>query len=216
MEDTLCIWYNYHAIALMNLSPSQKKGFTFIELVVTIGVFALLSTLAVGNFRNTTKTLSLNSLANLVMSDIRRAQAKGISNQSYPGTNYIAPAVGVSFDSTYDTAYMMFLDVNDDKLNSSLGSSCSGECTERLVIKDGSTISHIKAKRTSGGVGAQLRELDSLHFTFQRPDPEPVIKGKENDNVTRDYYYAEIWLTSRDGLITKKIDVWKTGMIGML
>ncbi len=196
----------------MFLSPSGKKGFTFIELAVTVGVFAILSTLAVGNFRNTTKALSLNSLANLIASDIRRAQVKGISNQSYPDTNYIAPAIGISFDTTYVTAYMMFSDTDGNFINNNLGAACAGECTERLVIKDGSKISHIYAKRTAGGT---IKSLDSLHFTFQRPDPEPMIKGKENDLITRDYYYAEIWLTSRDNLLTKKIVVWKTGMVAI-
>ncbi|MCX6739120.1 MAG: hypothetical protein NT098_03665 [Candidatus Parcubacteria bacterium] len=87
------------------------------------------------------------------------------------------------------------------------------ECRERMVITDGSKITKIQGNRTSNGVLDQ--NIGSLHITFQRPDPEPTIRGITGAD-TRDYYYVEIWLTSKDGLITKKIAVWKTGMVAIL
>ncbi|MFA5830958.1 MAG: type II secretion system protein [Candidatus Paceibacterota bacterium] len=192
---------------------SHNKGFSIVELIVTISVFALLSTSLVGNYRSSTKALSLSSLAALVSSDIRRAQAYGISNISRD--NLSAPyyfAHGISFqeDPPDNKSYIIFADVNGNFINNNLG-ACMGECVEKMAIVDGSYISALCVNTKKTGT---CTAVDSLHISFKRPEPEPFIKGVIG-GVPTSYDDAEITLKTRDGSLSKTIVVWKTGLVAV-
>ncbi len=192
----------------MVLQSTLKKGFTIIELVVTVSVFVLLSAVLLGNYRSTTRSLSLNTLANLVSTEIRQAQSREI------GSTYLneMKASGVSFDMTYPNSYMSFADSSalGNNRNDNLDPSCGGECKERMTIKSGSSISqlcgNIKKNRT-------CTPVNSLHIAFLRPNPEPTITGVDTSNNILPFSDAEIMITSSDGSITKTIVVWSTGLI---
>lgn len=193
----------------------REKGFTLIELVVTVSVFVLLSASLLGNYRATTKSLSLNSLANFVAADIRRAQTNEIGSISLNES----AASGISFDMTYPNAYMAFTDSNNNFRNDSLGPSCSGECTERMIMRGGSTITQLCGDKKNTGNCAPLR---SLHIAFLRPDPEPKssaadygIRGVDAAGNVPVYSDAEITISSADGSLAKTIVIWSTGLISI-
>jgi len=191
----------------MKLSSSQKKGFTVVELLITISVFLVLSVAVVGNYRTTTRGLALNSLANLVAADIRRAQSYGISSVA-TGNSFVAH--GISFDKNFDNAYMLFADTGVANLqNGNLGATCSGECIERMKIQTGITITAICVDKKSG----PCKNMDSVHIAFKRPNPEPSIIGIKG--ATKAYSDAEITFTTSDGLLSKTIVIWRTGLISI-
>jgi len=188
---------------------SHKKGFTLIELIVTVSVFVMLSLSVLGNYRSTTKSLSLNSLANLISSDIRRAQTYGISSLSTEDNN----AYGVSFNMTYPNAYMLFSDNNGNfRNNDNDRATCSGDCVERMTIKSGSIISKLCVDMKKDHLtSTTCTGVANLHIAFQRPDPEPKKITVFGETVIPSD--AEIVVTSSDGLLTKTIVVWSTGLI---
>jgi len=196
-------------MAFSSSRNSYKKGFSIVELIVTISVFALLSTSLVGNYRSSTKALSLSSLAAKVSTDIRRAQAFGISNIDRSGSYY---AHGISFQKAPpdEKSYIIFADVNGNFINDNLG-TCTGECVEKMAIVDGSYISALCVNTKKTGT---CTAVDSLHIAFKRPEPEPFIRGVIG-GVTASYDDAEITLKTRDGSLSKTIVVWKTGLVAV-
>jgi Tfp pilus assembly protein FimT len=196
-------------LPFMPLPPSFKRGFSIVELLVTIGVFVMLSLSLVGNYRSSTKALSLNSLAALVSSDIRRAQAYGISNIDRGG--YFAH--GISFDTTIaanKTFYILFADKNSNLINDNLG-VCTGECVEKMTISSGSRIKSLCVNmKKDNKTSANCTAVNSLHISFKRPEPEPSIISSPAVSEIAD---AEIFIETGDGALIKTIVVWKTGLI---
>ncbi len=81
------------------------KGFTIIELLVVMGIFAILATLSTLSLTQAQHSTSLNSTVNTLISDLKRQQDKAmIGDTEGRGThsNY-----GIHFDST---DYVLFHD----------------------------------------------------------------------------------------------------------
>lgn len=193
----------------MLFSFSQKKGFSLIELLVTMTVFMLLSAGVVINYRATTKSLSLSSMASLISSDIRRAQMYGISNIDRGG---LYRPHGISFNITNNTSYMLFADtVTRNLKNDNIGAVCSGECLQKYAIKDGTTVTELCLDKKQGPCQA----MRSIHIAFERPNPEPIITGVNNGGVLKIGSDAEITITTKDGAYSKTIIVWKTGLVSV-
>ena len=84
----------------------SAKGFTIIELLVVIGVFAILATLSTLSLTQAQHSSSINSTVNVLISDLKRQQDKAmIGDTEGRGThsNY-----GIHFDST---DYVLFHDI---------------------------------------------------------------------------------------------------------
>jgi len=199
----------------MALASLSQKGFTLIELIVTVSVFVLLSVSLLGNYRATTRSLSLNTLAGIVASDIRRAQAFEIGGVTGVTTNDTDPS-GISFTSAFNTSYQLFTDSSPyDQQNSNAASaSCFGECRERMIIRGGSKVSKLCVNMKRNGLTpATCTSLLKLHITFKRPDPETKQITADNGTITWWGSDAEIILSSKDGTLTKVITVWSTGLV---
>jgi len=202
----------------MALASLSQKGFTLIELIVTVSVFVLLSVSLLGNYRATTRSLSLNTLAGIVASDIRQAQAFEIGGVAGVTTNDTDPS-GISFTSAFNTSYQLFTDsLNPTTYNyqndNAASASCSGECRERMIIRGGSKVSKLCVNMKRNGLTpATCTSLQKLHITFKRPDPEPLRFTADNGTITWMGHDAEIILASEDGTLTKVVTVWSTGLV---
>lgn len=57
----------------------MKKGFTFIELVLTIGIFSILAALTSINFLSTYSRANLGSVEDILIADLKTAQANAMA-----------------------------------------------------------------------------------------------------------------------------------------
>lgn len=60
----------------------MKHGFTLVELLVTIGIFAILATLTSINFFSTYAQSNLGSAEDVLIADLKTAQSNAMSGQS--------------------------------------------------------------------------------------------------------------------------------------
>jgi|SRR3989344_1531456 len=71
---------------MANLEKKKASGFALIELVVTIAILAILSTVLFFNFRSTsTNKTARNQIVSLITSTIRRAQTMSTSSTKVSG-----------------------------------------------------------------------------------------------------------------------------------
>lgn len=70
----------------MNLN--KQKGFTLIELMVTISLISIVSVILFSSYRGSGQKKSLEAAAQKVMSDLRELQSNAISNKEYGGAVY--------------------------------------------------------------------------------------------------------------------------------
>lgn len=222
---------------MSSITHNRKKrtpdaGFTLIELVVTITVFTLLSTLALANFRATDNSLVLQNVAHQVGITIRKAQISGIATQEF-NSNF-SKGYGVHFQMTTPKNFWLFADWNDNKVFGCLtpcppppsppppppvlgSNGCVtsfSECLQRYTMAKGYTIQALYGNGKSSSPGTSLSRLD---VTFIRPNPDALIMGTIGSPFTgtmSQFSDAEVVLKSASG-DTKTVVVWKTGQISV-
>lgn len=200
---------------------NTRSGFTLIELMVTVGIFVLLSTVALVNFRQVDNSLILQNVAHQVALVVRKAQISGISVQGIKsGTSTVFPSYGVNFDITGPPPhnfFRLFADLPTGLGNGVFnGIACPGaivlgdECVQKYTLAEGYTIKELWGDKKTTPPGTSLTNLD---ITFRRPNPDALMIGNTGTPPSG-FSDGEIVIQSRLGQ-TKTIIIWKTGQISI-
>lgn len=89
----------------------MKKGFTLIELLVSLGIFIIVTTMVVTNFRGGSRSDELKIVAETIASNLRRAQNMALAGEQFLGMTP-AGGYGVYFNSGNPDQYLIFADKN--------------------------------------------------------------------------------------------------------
>ena len=194
-----------------------NQGFTIIEMVVVVGIFALLSGVIFSGFNDFSVKASLDNLTHQVALIIREAQVYGISvSQSSPQQ---FKGYGAYFSVETPGNHKNFFIFNDKNQNetydSGVGSPCDGsdECIEKVSIKTGDMVEKIRAREKTDILNTL--SLKEVHIVFTRPNPDANILGIDLSNNQFDNLAdVEIYLISPRGA-EKRVVVWSTGQIAV-
>lgn len=198
------------------LSVENKKGFTLIELMVTVGIFVLMTGVLLAKYGSFNQGIILTNLAYDVALNIRTAQSSGLNVKSTPANSSVNFSsqfnypFGVHFTSG-SSAFVNFADANYNN-DTGIGRYESSEAISSVNIKRGSTVSSLCAGANENSCDNTILELD---ITFKRPDPVAhIVSVGTGDVVKSENGYAEITLRSVDGT-TRKVVVRSTGQIAV-
>lgn len=215
-----------------------KKGFTLVELLVTISIFALITTLTLANYPKFNTQTSTIGLAQQIAIAIREAQVYGIAVRNASSTSQVVnqdvyPAYGIFFATTSvattfgnSTAYSIFYDANvgtgpgpffrpigDDYFTSST------ELISTTLIQNGNRILSICGVAVGGST---CTPAYAAHVVFRRPNPDAIIKIITTpvtwpfSNPTQVLCSRiDIVIESRDRQYTKTIQVFSSGQINV-
>jgi len=147
----------------------ERNGFTLIEMVVSLAMIVMVTTLFIANYQTTNKRSDLIMTAQKLVSDIHQAQNQALGLFKY-GSSVPAGGWGVHFNKAEGNQYLIFADLDAPgelgnlDYNVDEGDISSGA---RLVeLPPLITISSIKV----GGL-----EKNSVNITFLPPDPQTNI-----------------------------------------
>lgn len=203
------------------LKPS--RGFTLVELLVTLSLFVVLTTVVLFSNSQFNGSILLTNLAYDVALTVRQAQTYGV-NVREVSTGVFDKAYGVHFETTRDKQFLLFSDSdglgNDGRYNGNWTCNSGGdECLNSYSIKRGNKISATHVVSSSDDdcpnlTGCLVKELD---ITFLRPDPDAKFKAKKSSSggSVDDITEATITVTSADGGSIRKIVVNSTGQISV-
>lgn len=163
------------------------NGFTLIEIIVSISIITLMTSLFLANYRDTNKRTELTYAAQNLASDIRLAQNYGLGLRDFK-TLEATGGWGVNM-SEGDSYYTVFADLNDD------ATFQEGERFLRVDFARGITVSNID-------IG------NELNITFKPPRPTVWINGNKNTK-------AEITLANTEGS-ESKLQINFFGLIDVL
>lgn len=208
---------------------SANKGFTLVELLVSIAIFAMITTLVLTKYQSFNGGIVLTNLAYELALTIRQAQTYGINVKgSSAGFNV---SYGVHFDASTPGSFILFADARSsfdpDSLTSSgdgkyptagdalvdtfnlrrgivISKFCIGQSLANIANADGSNKENCT---TSGGT--------LLDITFSRPDPAAVINYTGAAGPVNGNGYARIQVRATGNGAIKDIIVQKTGQISI-
>jgi len=156
---------------------SYKKGFSLVELIVSLGIVAVILSLVLSNQSKYTDGTALTGLADDIGLQLSQAQIYGISVREFsPGTSEFEIAYGMEFNLTSSgskSSYIYFADRGAGNYVYDSGWSCptdsGSECISKTEITRGNTVSSLCAIPNSGPAFCEIGRLD---ITFLRPLPE--------------------------------------------
>jgi prepilin-type N-terminal cleavage/methylation domain-containing protein len=168
-----------------DLTLDRSRGFTLVELLVVIGIIAVISAIVFANYRQGERQFSLQRSSYSLVQDIRSAQNMAMGARSVGGT--VPEGYGVYFNSSLPDQYILFADNGD-------GLYGAGDTDiDTLYLETGITITNL----STGG---------TLTVVFSPPDPRVSISG--NEGITS----ASITI-NYDGGPAKIVSVNKVGLI---
>lgn len=185
----------------------NQKGFTILELMITVFIFAVMTGLLLAKYGKFNQSLLLTNLAYDVALTIRTAQSYGLNVKSASATsNLFDYPYGVSFDiNTQSTSFIFFSDQNSNGIRDPGDVDLS-----TYSLKKGSKISGVCAGADDSSCNIFVSK--KLTITFKRPNPEALITNSLFIGQTSSY--GKIILQSSDGTL-KKVVVRSTGQIAI-
>jgi type II secretory pathway pseudopilin PulG len=175
-------------------------GFSLAELVVTIGIFAIISSIILLNYPNFRDKMSLNKEVANIVSNIRTAQVYSLGTKQHGSFSIIdIKGYGVNFNTVNPKQYQIFLDLTLSN-NSIYNTGISEEVGSAIQITTTNKISSLKCD------GAPCNN-NEVNIFYSRPYVNAFIS---NDGANF-YDYVEIEVQSMSNSSLKKtIKVNKT------
>ncbi len=194
----------------------SKKGFTLIELVVVIGIFGLIMSVALFNQSKLSSSTLLTNLAYETALALRQAQTYGIGVTSVSGVNGFSGGFGVHFSSSLPNQFIIFKDTDGSKTYSPPTGGTYPVTDQNITvysIAGGNKITGL-CYTDSSGPPAHCGQT-SVDVVFTRPDPEAFITLGGLNPTGQSQASAQIMVSTPTGDKTKTVDVEYSGQIGV-
>ena len=181
----------------------RNRGMTYVELIVVLSIFAVMSTVMFFNYGDFQEKVDIRNLANDVALQIVQAQNSSLSGLLPPivyiTTESWKPSYGVYFDNTKPTQFIYFADLDavgipQNGIFNGSTSGCTGECLNNITITKGNKISKLEVV----GAGCPVASPnDNLTILFKRPDSGASIKYNNLDlPLSCVSFYVQITVSS--------------------
>lgn len=194
---------------------NYKKGFTLVELLVTISMFVVITGVVLVNSNSFDNSVLLRNFTYDVALTIKQAQTYGVNvNENSQGD--FTKAYGVYFDTTEsNTNFVIFNDFQNDtsnttnKTDSVIKCDIDSECIKKYSMNKGT---HIKNICVSDKSEECSKDVSKLSIIFARPSLEAKMYSFDNDIASAPYKYVKITLQSGDGA-TSSVIITSVGQI---
>lgn len=185
-----------------------------IEMVVSVGIFVVITTVVLANYQKFLNTVSLSGLASEIAVSIRQAQVYGQNVREFAESNTF-PSYGAFFDANVTGSFILFADIvggNKRYDGTSLCETSDTECLEKFSIQSRASVVQLCGNKKTSPPG--VCGLSSLDIAFTRPNPDASIIGVNGGSPTV-YSDAEIVIGAVNEAAQKTVVVWANGQISV-
>lgn len=188
------------------------SGYTFIELIVVIAIFSIISSVVLFNFSDFSTNISLQNTTSDIALQIKEAQSDAISGRLndtinvYVDSNmlsYYKPSFGMRFEVDRPRNFIKFTDLDKDRV---YGGDCSvnnTECLKDVKINGFDSITKICVVKTVDL--SSCEDVGVLDISFERPFPDAIISVNNDGLNFFENNSAQITLVSSKGAQRKII-----------
>lgn len=178
-----------------------KGGYTFMELVVVISIFSIISSVILFNFSDFSTNISIQNTTADIALVVKEAQSDAIAGRlnetiNLLGVSNFKPAYGIHFDSGNPSGFIKFTDLDKDYVYGGNCSVSNTECLKDIKINGFDQIADI-CVRALNDTDFNC-DINSLDISFERPFPDAKIRA--DSDIFTEYNDAKIILVSSKGL----------------
>jgi prepilin-type N-terminal cleavage/methylation domain-containing protein len=197
------------------ISFKQKnKGFTLVEMLISVGIFTMMSALILANYPEFRSRSALDNLTAQVATVFREAQVYGISVREEGLANF-STGYGVHVDrSTDEKVLIIFADRNKNYIFDPDASRADGDTIlESFRLNGGETITELCAPSCVGDTGTRPIDVQSITAVFVRPNPDAYfsVGGVYNPALSS----ISLKISNRSGSYDRDVEVYTTGQISV-
>ncbi len=194
---------------------NNKKGFTLVELLVTITIFVLLTGVVLFKQGSFDDAILLNNMAYDMGLTLRQAQSFGLSTREAGASQFlIGSGYGLYINLTQSNKnFVLFADLDSDNRYTSPGgvTSCisnDAECIQKYTINRGNKIQKVCVEN------ACTTSVAELSILFKRPKPDALIYySTTNGGALSTSSMARIVVSSANGNATTSVIISNVGQI---
>ena len=195
----------------VNKKIKKNKGMTYVELIVVLSIFAVMSSIVLFNHNKFQAKVDIKNLANDIALKMVQAQKDAMSGKwNTNAPSGWKPSYGVYFDLSVPNHFIYFADFVDINKQYDAGSGCStggGECLDDIEITKGK-ISKIEECSTEDCL-SPVSTPNPLSITFTRPNSGASF----SPNLSASSNYIRTTISSSDGSFNGYIRVYPSGRI---
>jgi type II secretory pathway pseudopilin PulG len=200
----------------------RNAGMTYIELIVVISIYAILSSVVIFNHGDFQAKIDIRNLASDVALQIVQAQKSSLAGL-LPLSGYNPdtwkPSYGVYFNSSsakdtdnipFNAKFIYFADLDGTQVQNSLfdgSTTCTGECLSKYNITKNNKISSLSVVGT-GCPGA----VTSLTVVFKRPSSGATITSN-NQPIACNIDHVQIKVANQKGDLSANIELYPSGRV---
>ncbi len=183
--------------------PAGRQGFTIIELVVTISILVVVTTLIFANQPKFRENISLKKTAQEIALAIRQAQAYGLGVREFQLGSNKYPGYGVHFNIASLDSFILFADLDEDNVYDE-----TLENVESFKIQTGEKLSSLCANIKTSPPGTC--GFNTMDIVFSRPNPLVSLRSGVSS-----FSDVEIKMLSSRGQQIKTIVILSSGQISV-
>ncbi|MFZ2621093.1 MAG: prepilin-type N-terminal cleavage/methylation domain-containing protein [Minisyncoccia bacterium] len=187
LKKTIKNWF----ICVLTLAPQKSvirstvsklvRGFTFVEVLISVSLFALFLSVVMFNYPVFTDNIILGAAGQEVSIAVREAQTYALAvKEASAGGGQFSYAYGINFNPKDNpTEYYVFVDKDADKYyDVGLGAcgSATTECVEKFSLPKSISISQICNSSSCYAINPG----ETMNITFLRPSPNASINYANN------------------------------------
>jgi prepilin-type N-terminal cleavage/methylation domain-containing protein len=196
--------------------PLSSRGFTLIELIVSIAIFAMMTALVVAKYGTFNQNTLVTNLAYDIALTIRTAQTYGLSVKSSDASaNSFDAAYGVDFDLTGSNSNR-FVFFADKDLNGAYGGLDTVIST--YTLSHGAKVTKICLGSSSNKcIAGGLITVGQVDVTFHRPNPDAAFYCVTGCTIPGPVSTPQMTITivSSDGTNSQMVIIRKNGQISV-
>jgi len=215
---------------------SFKTGFTIIELLVTMSIIVLVSSLILAKYPDFSEQIALERASRQVNLAIREAQVRAMAIKEFKKESELLgvfPAYGIYFNSAQNDEFILFADLNcnessqenckyDFGVDTIIGKNVDEDPEAETKIINGMVFNALCANNKKHGFipsPSQLCwdfdfELDRIHVVILRPDPFIFLKVRSDVTEINGEKISDVEIIFKlpSGKI-KTVGVWINGQV---